>query len=276
MKKLKLEKYDFVIIIGNGFDLNLGLKTSYSDFLESQQFDELLDDVNSVAIYLRDKKNLKKWIDIENELKNYSIEDLPRFQEDFNELSDSLVSYLDTLDYNNTNSSCHAIKLLSEISNDFSVLIIDYNYTSTISMLLKRFDIDLKDSKCKIEHIKIHGSVDEGNIIFGVEDKANILSKHIFLKKSVNKNFNPTDFSEALKNSKNVVFFGHSLGETDHMYFDNFFQTAALLSKTRKIVIFYYGDKNYYEINSQLDVLTLKSIEKLKRFNEFKMIDTSK
>ena len=26
-------QYDLVLIIGNGFDLNFGLKTSYSDFL---------------------------------------------------------------------------------------------------------------------------------------------------------------------------------------------------------------------------------------------------
>lgn len=28
-----------LLIIGNGFDLNLGLKTSYSDFLASKEFE---------------------------------------------------------------------------------------------------------------------------------------------------------------------------------------------------------------------------------------------
>lgn len=32
------------IILGNGFDLDLGLKTSYRDFLKSNQFRTLLDE----------------------------------------------------------------------------------------------------------------------------------------------------------------------------------------------------------------------------------------
>ena len=41
-----------IIIIGNGFDLSLGLKTSYKDFIESDSFTLLLNKENSLTIYL--------------------------------------------------------------------------------------------------------------------------------------------------------------------------------------------------------------------------------
>lgn len=31
-----------ILIIGNGFDLNLGLKTSYKDFIQSEHFKDLV------------------------------------------------------------------------------------------------------------------------------------------------------------------------------------------------------------------------------------------
>ena len=61
-----------VAIIGNGFDLNLGLKTSYSDFVNSKDFKSLLNKGNYLVDYLDGKHNLQKWIDVENELKLYS------------------------------------------------------------------------------------------------------------------------------------------------------------------------------------------------------------
>ncbi len=47
-----LPEYDFdvVIIIGNGFDLSLGLKTSYNDFVESNYFESLLKEDNHLDI----------------------------------------------------------------------------------------------------------------------------------------------------------------------------------------------------------------------------------
>ncbi|MFR8357317.1 MAG: AbiH family protein [Parabacteroides sp.] len=84
-------------------------------------------------------------------------------------------------------------------------------------LLQQRFYIQKK------EIIKVHGSIENKNIIFGVEDKANIKKEHIFLKKSYNINFTPIDISNYLEISDSIIFFGHSLGETDHTYFRDFF-----------------------------------------------------
>ena len=70
--------YKLVLVIGNGFDLDLGLPTSYQDFLKSLDFKLLLDPVNmksSYGYYIEDSENLfhylnqkyqcQNWIDIE-------------------------------------------------------------------------------------------------------------------------------------------------------------------------------------------------------------------
>ena len=61
-----------VLFIGNGFDLDLGLKTSYSDFIKWEKFESLTDN-NSLAKAIKKEHEIKKWIDLEAFLKNYII-----------------------------------------------------------------------------------------------------------------------------------------------------------------------------------------------------------
>lgn len=37
------EDYKFLLILGNGFDLDLGLKTKYTDFMKSAYFQSYID-----------------------------------------------------------------------------------------------------------------------------------------------------------------------------------------------------------------------------------------
>lgn len=37
----ELQNYKTVFVVGNGFDLNLGLKTSYKDFMKSHWFSDI-------------------------------------------------------------------------------------------------------------------------------------------------------------------------------------------------------------------------------------------
>ena len=69
MEKRQNSYKDTCLIIGNGFDLNLGLPTSYGNFVESEQFKDMVTRGNKLAIHLKSKYELQNWIDIENELK---------------------------------------------------------------------------------------------------------------------------------------------------------------------------------------------------------------
>ncbi len=274
-------KYDVVVIIGNGFDLNLNLKTSYTDFIKSSEFKKLIDNQNRLSNYLKSKHELQNWIDIENELKiyskNFAYND-KNFKKEFKDLSQALYKYLSKIEINNIDEKSEAFRMIRTAIDKGEVLIIDFNYTNTISKISKKFNFNINSDNSNVTHIKIHGSLEDNNIIFGVEDDADILPQHIFLKKSVNKNFNAIDFSEAIKNSDYFVIFGHSLGNTDHMYFKEYFHEFNYKESYKKhIVIYYYDEGSYDGIFAQLDKLTRNKISKLKQFNDvIETIDTKK
>ncbi len=266
------KEYDAVLIIGNGFDLSLGLRTGYTDFMNDQTFQKLLSNDNKFAIHLQKTKNLNNWIDIENQLSIYSQthEDrIPEFYDEFNELSFQLQKYLSSLNVKDLNMDSAASKLINSII-DKTVLIMDFNYTGTLDMLIDHYG---QSASNNITHLKIHGSLKFGDIIFGVDDKAKIFDDHIFLRKSVSINYNASNFNKILKDCVHVVIFGHSLGETDHMYFSSFFRDSCVdhhKSTNRELTLFYHSEKSRLALYKQLDILTLNSIGNFKQFNNFR------
>ncbi len=96
--------------------------------------------------------------------------------------------------------------------------ILTFNYTNTIESIFK--DPSYSDYQYKIDHI--HGSL-SFNIVFGVEDTANLQNDHIFLHKSYSPNCNNQGVNLIFNGADNFIFFGYSLGQTDHSYFDDFF-----------------------------------------------------
>ncbi len=57
--------------VGNGFDLNLGLQTSYLSFLRSSFFPQD-DDPSSLAAHLRSRHEIDGWVDVETEIARFS------------------------------------------------------------------------------------------------------------------------------------------------------------------------------------------------------------
>lgn len=278
MNDFKDRHFDTVCIIGNGFDLNLGLETGYNHFLKSKQFVDIIPK-SWIAQNLKDRENLKNWIDIELELVRLSNKEKPKdyysFKEDFQTLSKALVWYLSSLDIDFLGDvlQSNAFKLINAIA-DKNALIIDFNYTDSLSGLTFLFG----GAQVNFMPLKIHGSSKDDNIIFGVHDKAELKPGDSFLKKSVNRNYNPINFSKKILECKNLLIFGHSLGDTDEMYFSQFFIDACekQSKKNRNIFIFYYKDLGYDNLFEQIDKLTERNISNLKMNNNVETFDVSK
>lgn len=97
-----------LLIVGNGFDLSMGFKTSYGDFMKSSYFPH--EETSSLCSYLHKQyEENMGWIDIENELSEYSrilttkklnakkintILDIDSLREEYDELKSSLKCYL--------------------------------------------------------------------------------------------------------------------------------------------------------------------------------------
>lgn len=283
-KIIESSNYEVIVVIGNGFDVNLGLKTKYSDFIQSSAFQEEMIS-NSLFKYLFTQYTQNNgWIDAEIELKNYTKSNPENYHEEFKILKQKLTQYLrkttnpESIDYKKIYTiETEALKIIREIK-DMNFLILNFNYTKTCEDILFHLyhgNNELyQNAKKRIIHV--HGSIENNNIIFGIEDKANIDEKYIFLKKSVNPNFCILDVETILqRNSEDILFFGYSLGVTDYTYFKDFFARLSLYSieSGKSVIVFYYGQSNYFDIHKRIDEMSNKSISGIKQRNELLLID---
>lgn len=283
--------YKNILVIGNGFDLNLGLKTAYSDYLNSKYFKGLFE-TNFLSRYLESRKKNSKWVDIENELYQYSIhlfykignkfqpnlrkEQPIRFlRNDYLEICHSLRDYL--IEATTCPIDCNdkaAYKIVSKVfTENISTYILTFNYTQTIERI-QQYTFP-SSNNYYINHI--HGKLSDDNIVFGIADNAEVAKEHVFLYKSYNTVQNINGLISVFENAKNIVFFGYSLGETDHSYFDDFFnaQTKPDCDK-KKFTFYYYGQEAYDDLIWQLKTLTKNRLTYLKQYNQLEFHDVSR
>ena len=265
-------KGKIVMLIGNGFDLNLGLKTSYKDFLASEQFEEYKKKGSPLAKYLSDKNELNNWIDIENELKKYSRDeykplDRKGFKTDYLNLCEYLCSYLNSIDYNTIDINSNVYQLFIKLIklDNAQIYIYDFNYTESVSKIIEDNKVD---QKAEIQIIKVHGTAADNKIVFGVEDNASINRYDSFLYKSGSHYYNSEiNINEELKTANDIVVIGHSLGETDHFYFKSFFQTSTY-SKSKNFIFTYHTEDGWDALMRQLQDLTLSHLADFRSNND--------
>lgn len=252
-----------VFIIGNGFDLNLGLQTSYQSFIDSFDF-KSKESGNMLFMYLRYIMTVDGWIDVENELVNYSNDPLSttNFLGEYEELCDCLKQYITSIDLSSIDEESAAFKMLRSIDLSDDFLIINFNYTDSVLHILR--NLGHKNVQSKIIHV--HGSVASNEIIFGVDDNAGINPEHVFLYKSYSSIFgNKYDF-ENIVDFEHFYFFGHSLGQSDHLYFKNMFKwlTYSRESKGKMVKFYHHSQRSKDAIILQLQDLTSNKLGSLK------------
>lgn len=206
-----------VFIIGNGFDISLGLKTQYKDFYNYYLNTETPEDkpqVKKLKEHLKkdqsEKGGYKYWSDLEIGMGNYttafsSVEDL---KEAYYDLNDKMKAYIEEVNNKDLPSTIKSNKLIEDLSYPYKYLrarfredvrkflrrwetstyethIISFNYTDTIERILKMKDgnIRLRDSYFQRNNtlypiIHIHGIIDEDPLI-GVNDKMQIKNEEL-------------------------------------------------------------------------------------------------
>lgn len=291
-------KKDVLVILGNGFDLALGLKTSYQHFYNSplwpfepetvkkkQHLSRLLGVIPMLPNYkllstYLNSHMFKNWYNLERILTDYassykrnkfldfaniflkdnvtyqalinnsdSITGLPVISmnsyynrdefyghlrlinlQEFLLLKHSLFLYIqkeqEEFLYNaNVNKENKAARFLRKIYEKRSPIIYSFNYT----------DLTRMAKHMGIYHVvctHVHGSIKDKNIILGTEENINNRPEYDFLKKMNAPSYKSTNLYYDLMNSKDVIFFGHSLGDSDYPYFKHFFEVHSDENKT--------------------------------------------
>lgn len=275
---------DRLYIIGNGFDIDLGMDTRYSDFLDSTKFKEFTEDklVADFANYLFNQ-NREYWVDMETAIKNYVNDNDSLDHVSFKIVYEKLKVFLRTYiqmqqskfiqrisDVNGYYGSSRAVMLIkkikSEIKKSNNVKIINFNYTS--DSFFRLFDnIDRFSNQNQVEIINVHGTLEvNSNIVLGVEDKAlrTDRSEFGFIKKGRDENMVNTNLYNSYSKASEISFFGHSLGESDIMHFKPMFEHIFNERKAHNVVLNFYNDGDLAHLNSRIDRLVDDNIGQFK------------
>ena len=283
-----------VVILGNGFDLNLGLKTSYESFLKSGidelRSNEILDffefmkhNLNVLKIKVESipfDKNIN-WSNIEHNLAlcsrypNANIEDLKKAYDNLKKFLNHYIELehkkLNPQFYPNSAAYNFAREVCTNPKED--LLVLTFNYTKTAKIIFNEVGFNRKN--LNVQHI--HGEVGENgkNIVFGVNDSEDIKPEHKFLRKANYTDSSKLKYINYMENAKNIFFFGHSLGATDHSYFDSFFKHLSSQNRNsarKNLVFFYFDQDSLFEIKHELNILTQSNLTKLLQYHEVKFV----
>lgn len=199
---------NILYIIGNGFDLNMGLRSSYTDFYN---YYNSLECTKDNVKFLRDSisKDYQTWADLELGLGEFTtkIKSVDEFNEIFEDITDELATYLEkeenSFDFSQVNKGkfysdlcfpenyltledLNTIRLYKNKWNNahWKVQIITLNYTRSIEKIInsqkpnleigthfKPYNVYLSG----IEHL--HGFVDE-RMILGVNDISQVKNEN--------------------------------------------------------------------------------------------------
>ena len=139
------KNYVHVLVIGNGFDLNLGLPTSYTDFLDSHHFEAFRIKAPIMSKRLTAVQRNNGWVDIEDELARFgrtatnSYRISTDFKKEYDNLRLSLTDYINDLDYSAIDQDSQAAKVIRELSNKDNLMhglcVVNFNYTESLAKL---------------------------------------------------------------------------------------------------------------------------------------------
>lgn len=250
-----------LFVIGNGFDLNIGRNTRYSDFAKSEFWPKDLK--SNLYEHLNQKSKIERWFDLEGELANYVAGwsqpymsgyqgTIPKIakkdEQDFKVIVENMIEYLSFVEKETPPVESLAIKVFSMVCRDKAFKkVYSFNYTD-LSKLYRSLSLEHNP-----EFEYVHGCLADRSAILGINDSVDTIDgNYDFLRKSFNLHYGSHPVSYDLQDADEVVFFGHSLCDNDYHYFQSFFRQQCKENMERKdgrdITIFTYNEKSRMEI----------------------------
>lgn len=291
-------------LIGNGFDLNLGMKTSfidvYKEYTAIPSFSPPV--IRKFKETLRNDASMhySTWADFEMGMAEYAetfeneddfilcIRDFKSFlAKHLDQQESAYVTKINNFDYGllvdeffksvsnfYDEESKNLINKIKSFGQVNEINFINFNYTHTLDAIIKRMNINYRFLSLPIH---IHGEL--GNdVVLGVNNVEQIKNNKFRTSKKVKRAFVKPDFNceydEARVNSalfsiesSNIVCaFGMSFGDSDKMWIDEIIQFLKSDNKNQ-FFLFIHGLGQYDRMHRDLimDVEDEKKVEFLKR-----------
>lgn len=259
---------DIAIIIGNGFDLDMGLPTKYSDFINSLEWQNI---ITKVDAFLQDK-NYKEhslvgqlqlaskdsqWFDIEEEIHKFiaahpdnTPQTIGEIKYEFELIRRGLANYLKSVATNRIqNKDKLSYLLLYNLQQSpYSIVEIYFNYTNPGNFMPHTMYYSL----CKFTYV--HGSLQNDDIVLGCDlhsgEKVNRQLSFMYKYNMLNR---ANHVALHLLEAKEIIFFGHSVNEMDFCYFREFFKVASASPKPfRHLTFITYDEQSERNIKDNI------------------------
>lgn len=240
-----------LFLIGNGFDVNCGMRTKYKDVYEGYVKTESSSD--AIMKFKKDiSSNIENWGDFEMAMAKYAecLADEKQFLECIRDFSNYMESYLSEEELlfkkklsdrqinsavrqelsNSLSKFCygisHNIDDLMDARNAnhfYGISIITFNYTDVFDMIINEFANAMSVKRKEIIHI--HGVLKDGPV-FGVDNIKQIVTDYKlsrrgergFIKPIFNESFDKKRVQVAkdiIKKANTICVYGMSLGDSD-------------------------------------------------------------
>lgn len=285
---------DIALIIGNGFDLDMGLPSRYSDFIKSKEWN---DAVSGFNIYLQQKdyqahsligqlqmaSQNSQWFDIEEEIHQFIMShpdnterDVRDIRSEFKAIKKALAIYLKRISETfKADENKVAFQLLLALQRSpLSNVEIYFNYTTPHTYLKKPMYYDI--GKCTFTFV--HGSLKDNDIVLGCDlQEGEQVNRQLSFMYKYNMLNRANHVARNNLEAKEIIFFGHSINEMDFGYFKEFFKAAsASPNPIRHLTIVTYDDESERNIKDNIQNQGISVTDLYSNLWTFDFIHTSK
>ena len=239
---------ELAIIIGNGFDKDLGLLSGYSDFVKGDEWKELektlgsfptKDYLNhSLICHLQTEAYKKEnWFDVEEEILQFIMNhpvcnerEIREIESEFKRLKKALKDYLIRVSSGykmaETEFPYEFMRTLAACPK--KIVEINFNYTNPQDFLPT--PVFFHPNSYNQTHV--HGSLSEEEIVLGCDIQNNQeVNRYLSFMYKYNMLNRANHVARNLLEAKEIIFYGHSVNEMDFGYFREFFKAASTAPK---------------------------------------------
>lgn len=263
---------DLALIIGNGFDIDMGLPSRYSDFIKSPEWNKvvkrietfLLDNSyreHSLVAQLQLASHNSLWFDIEEEIHKFvvshpenNLQAIGEIKFEFDLIRTALSDYLKRVSKDLehvANKQKLAYMLLTILQNSpLSKINIYFNYTNPELFM----EMPTYHEIGKGFFTYVHGSLRYDDIVLGCDlQKGEEVNRQLSFLYKYNMLNKANHVARHILEAKEVIFFGHSINEMDFCYFREFFKEASAAPKPiRHLSIITYDETSERNIKDNI------------------------
>ena len=288
---------DIALIVGNGFDIDMGLPSRYSDFIRSKEWN---DAVSGFNIYLQQKdyqnhsliaqlqmaSTNSQWFDIEQEIHRFIVShpdnterDVRDIRSEFEVIKKALTNYLKriTSTFTADNSKVSTALHYRMRECPLTVTEIYFNYTYPHQYIKLPIQQAIFNGA---QHwvTFVHGSLRDNDIVLGCDlQEGEQVNRQLSFMYKYNQLKKANHIARNILEAKEIIFFGHSINEMDFGYFKEFFKVAsASPNPIRHLTIITYDDESERNIKDNIRNQGISVSDLYSNLWTFDIIKTSK